>query len=84
MPEKDLEKLKKLYSDVLFVHATQDQWITNEVVSAFEANMKSAGKTVTVNRYNANHAFANPSGQRYDEANAKAARKAVKKYLKKR
>ena len=81
MPEKDIEKLKGLNSDALFIHASQDQWITDAVVSEFETNMVAAGKTLTVNRYDANHAFANPSSPRYNDASAKAARAVVKAYL---
>ena len=81
MPEKDVTKLRSLSTDVLFIHAKQDQWITDAVVSEFEQNMKTAGKTLTVHRYDANHAFANPSGPRYNEAEAKASRAVVKAYL---
>jgi len=81
MPEKDVEKLKTLSTDVVFIHATQDQWITDAVVSEFETNMKTAGKTLTVHRYDANHAFANPSSPRYNEAAAKESRAVVKTYL---
>jgi len=82
MPEKDGTKLKGLASDVLFIHAKEDQWITDQVVAEFETNMKAAGKVVKVNRYDANHAFANPSSPRYNESSAVAARKVVKAYLK--
>lgn len=81
MPEKDVEKLKTLATDVVFIHATQDQWINDEVVAEFQKNMQAAGKTLTVHRYVANHAFANPSSPRYNEAEAKASRAAVKAYL---
>ncbi len=81
MPEKEVNKLTGLASDVLFIHASQDQWITDQVVAEFETNMKSAGKTVTVNRYDANHAFANPSSPRYNEPSAKASRAVVTAYL---
>lgn len=81
MPEKDVEKLKTLASDAIFIHATQDQWINDAVVAEFEQNMKAAGKTLTVHRYDANHAFANPSSPRYDDEDAKAARAVVRAYL---
>lgn len=81
MPEKDVEKLKGLTSDAIFIHATQDKWINDQVVAEFEANMKAAGKSLTVHRYDANHAFANPSGQRYHEPSARASRAVVKAYL---
>ncbi len=82
MPEKDVEKLKALRCDVLMIHPTQDQWISAGVVSEFEQNMKAAGKKLSVRHYEANHAFANPSSPRYNETEAKAARKVVKAYLK--
>lgn len=82
MPEKDVAKLKGLAPEVLFIHAKQDQWITDQVVSEFETNMKAAGKVVKVNRYDANHAFANPSSPRYNEPSAQASRKVVKAFLK--
>ncbi|MFN0173107.1 MAG: dienelactone hydrolase family protein [Saprospiraceae bacterium] len=81
MPEKDVEKLKTLACDALFVHATQDQWINDQVVTDFEMNMKSAGKALAVHRYDANHGFANPSGQRYHQPSATASRAAVRAYL---
>lgn len=82
MPEKDVEKLKTLSTDVVFVHASRDKWITDQVVADFETNMKAAGKTLTVHRYDADHAFANPSSPRYNEQAAKESRAAVKAYLK--
>ncbi|MDO8366190.1 MAG: dienelactone hydrolase family protein [Saprospiraceae bacterium] len=81
MPEKDVEKLKGLASDAIFIHASQDQWINDQVVSEFETNMRAAGKNLSIYRYDANHAFANPSGARYNEPSAKASRAVVKAYL---
>jgi carboxymethylenebutenolidase len=81
MPEKDLAKLKMLKTDVVFIHATKDKWINDEVVAEFERNMTAVRKKVTVHRYNADHAFANPSSPRYQEADAVAARAVVKGYL---
>ena len=40
------------------------------MVEAFERAMKQAGKSLTVYWYDADHAFANPSGGRYDQADA--------------
>lgn len=81
MPEKDVEKLKTLSTDVFVVHAKQDKWINDEVVNAFKQNMEKAGKTVTVKEYDADHAFANPSNPKYNDQAAKEARMAVKGYL---
>jgi len=33
---------------VVFINATQDKWITKEVVDEFKANMEVAGKKLTV------------------------------------
>ncbi|MBK7936396.1 MAG: dienelactone hydrolase family protein [Lewinellaceae bacterium] len=81
MPEKDVEKLKTLSTDVVFIHPNNDKWITQEVVTEFETNMKAAGKTLTVHHYDADHAFANPSSPRYNEQAAKDSRAVVKAYL---
>ncbi|MCW5921591.1 MAG: dienelactone hydrolase family protein [Saprospiraceae bacterium] len=81
MPEKDVETLKTLSTDVIFIHASKDQWINDAVVAEFEANMKAAGKTLTVHRYDADHAFANPSGARYNDAASKESRAVVRAYL---
>ncbi len=82
MPEKDLAKLKMLKTNVVFIHATKDQWINDKVVADFERDMTAVRKKVTVHRYNADHAFANPTSPRYQEADAVAARAVVKAYLK--
>jgi carboxymethylenebutenolidase len=65
MPETDVTKLKKLNADVLGIFALQDDWITPEVVKKFEVNMKKLGKKLTVENYDAPHAFANPSNPKY-------------------
>lgn len=83
MPEQDVEKLKMLQAPVMMIHANLDKWITAEVVSTFENNMKAAGKQLEVHHYNAGHAFANPSAGSYNSADAKASRELVKAFLKK-
>ena len=70
---QSVEDLKKLKGPVLGHFATRDGWITKEMVEGFEANMKSAGKITTNHWYEADHAFANPTQARYDEADAKLA-----------
>jgi len=82
MPEKDVEKLKGLGTDVLMIHAKKDKWINDGVVAEFKENMASAGKSLTVLEYDADHAFANPSNPVYNDEAAKAARAAVMDYLK--
>jgi carboxymethylenebutenolidase len=67
MPVDDVEKLKSLNCDVLGIFGTKDKHITPEVVSKFEANMKAAGKKVTIMNFDADHGFANPSNPIHDK-----------------
>lgn len=66
MPEKDVEKLKSLNTDVLGIWGDSDGWINPQVVQEFEANMKKAGKNLNSNSYKAGHGFSNPSNPVYD------------------
>jgi carboxymethylenebutenolidase len=66
-PEEKMEKLKTLQAPVFFVWAEQDRWINKEVVAKFETNMKAAKKSLEVKKYNADHAFANPSNPKYNK-----------------
>ena len=65
--------LAQLKGPVLGHFATQDTWITEEMVSGFEREMAEAGKTLQAHWYEANHAFANPTQARYDAQDAKLA-----------
>jgi carboxymethylenebutenolidase len=67
MPEENMDRLKKLNCEVLSIWPTQDQWITKEVMDKFEANMKTAGKKLTIKSYDADHAFANPSNPKHNK-----------------
>ncbi|MDJ0947929.1 MAG: dienelactone hydrolase family protein [Alphaproteobacteria bacterium] len=67
------DALAKLKGPVLGHYATQDNWITKDMVAGFEARMKEADKPFTSHWYEAQHAFANPTQARYDEADAKTA-----------
>jgi carboxymethylenebutenolidase len=82
MPETDIEKLKTLNTDVLGIFASKDAWLTPEVVSTFEKNMKKAGKKITIKSYDADHAFANPSNPKFDRVAAADAHLIVVAYLK--
>lgn len=68
MPEKDLNELRTLQAPVLGIFANKDKGITPAVVTEFEKNMQTAGKTLTVKRYDADHGFANPSNPIFDSA----------------
>lgn len=71
---KSAEELATLNSPVLGHFGTLDKSINAEMVGGFEKSMAAAGKTdLAVHWYEANHAFANPTGSRYDEADANLA-----------
>ncbi len=81
-PEQDIEKLKKLNTDVLGIFGTQDTGIPPATVAKFEEDMKTAGKKITVKMYDAVHGFANPSNPKYDAAATADAYKLTLNYLK--
>lgn len=63
--EKELSPLK---APLLAFFGTQDQSIPKSQVDAFESTLKKLGKDVRIERYDAGHAFANPSGPNYSSA----------------
>jgi carboxymethylenebutenolidase len=71
--QRSADELKSLRGPVLGQFANQDQWITPKMVDGFEAAMRQAGKVLELHRYDANHAFANPTGDHYDAADARLA-----------
>lgn len=83
MPVKDVEKLKTLNTDVLGLFATE-QWISKVVIEEFANNMKAANKKLTYKIFAADHAFANPSNPKFDEAAAKEAYDMAITYLRKK
>jgi len=84
MPEEDVDRLKTLNCDVLNIWPTQDQWINKAVMDKFEANMKTAGKNLTVKAYEADHAFANPSNPKFNKEFTADARKHTVEFFKAR
>jgi len=82
MPEEKMEKLKTLNAPVLFVWPEQDQWINKEVVTKFDANMKTANKSLMIKSYNADHAFANPSNPKFSKEFADDAFKHAIEFIK--
>ncbi len=65
--------LKALKGPVLGHFATRDKWIDGKMVGGFEKAMAEAGKSATSHWYEAEHAFANPTGARYDKEDARLA-----------
>ena len=66
MPEKNMDRIKKLQAPVLGIFATKDKFISPKLVNEFDGNMKIAGKKIIVKNYDADHAFANPSNPHHD------------------
>lgn len=73
-PITDPAQLARLKAPVLGLFGGKDTGIPLDSVRAMEAAMKKGGRSVTINVYeNANHAFANPTGQAYDKTAAEDA-----------
>jgi carboxymethylenebutenolidase len=81
MPVQDVSQLKKLSTDVLFIYGEKDEWINKEVAEKFEKNMHEAGKEVIIKSFDADHAFANPTQERYKQQAAEEANQLVLEYL---
>ena len=70
----DRKRLERLDTPVLGLFGGADRGIPVESVRAFEAALRELGKTAEIHIYpGAAHAFANPSGTRYDAAAAEDA-----------
>ncbi|MBP7148082.1 MAG: dienelactone hydrolase family protein [Acidobacteria bacterium] len=69
----DPAELKRIKAPLLGVFANQDQSIPPAKVDEFEKALKAAGVSAKILRYDAKHAFANPSNPVYDEKSAAAA-----------
>lgn len=76
------ETFENLNAPILGIFAKQDGWVTPEVYGELEKNLKSAGKTVLLKEYDADHAFANPSNQDFDETAASDAKNHVISFFK--
>jgi carboxymethylenebutenolidase len=76
------ERLKTLRGPILGHFASRDQWINQEMVGGFEMAMAAAGKSLTAHWYDADHAFANPTQARYDEADTRLAWERTLAFLK--
>ena len=79
--ETDPAKLKAIKASVIGVFGNQDEGIPPAKVDEFEAALKEAGVKYEIHRYDANHAFANPSGGRYNHDAAAKAWKKVSAFL---
>ena len=81
---KEADQLASLAGPVMGHFATKDQWINKEMVDGFVEQMKLAGEPAPeVFWYEADHAFANPSGGGYDKADTQLAWKRSLDFFKK-
>jgi carboxymethylenebutenolidase len=78
--ETDPAKLGSI-KRLLGIFGTRDKGIPMEQVDKFEAALKEAKVAAEIKRYDAEHAFANPSNPKYDEASAGDAWKHVLAFL---
>lgn len=79
---QDRERLAELDMPILGLFGADDQGIPVEDVRQFESTLQDLGKDVTIEVYEgAGHAFANPSGERYQPEAAKDAWKKTVAFL---
>jgi carboxymethylenebutenolidase len=80
-PEEDQARINSLKTNVLYIHGSQDAYITKDAVYKFAEGVKKSGNKITVETYDAVHAFANPSNPNYDKTNADDAGTKAKAFL---
>lgn len=80
-PVTDAAQLASIEAPLLGVFANQDQAIPPAVVDAFAKALEAAGKSIELHRYDAVHAFANPSNANYDQAAAAEAWAHTREFL---
>lgn len=81
-PEKDPKKIKELQTDVLYMWASKDKFITETIVTEFRQAVEATNHKITVHTFDADHAFANPSNPKHDALAAAQAEKYVEDFLK--
>lgn len=83
LPVKTATELAPLKAPILGIFAKNEQWINTEVVKEFQALAAATKKDLTVHSFDADHAFANPSSDKYVEEAATEANKLAVEFLKK-
>lgn len=84
MPVTEAKDLAPIQSDILGIFAENDKWITPEVAKNFENLAKATDKNIENHIFKADHAFANPSSERYNSEAAKEANQLAHDFLKDR
>ncbi|MGE3631328.1 MAG: dienelactone hydrolase family protein [Sandaracinaceae bacterium] len=80
-PITDVERLRALQSPLLAIFGNRDTSIPPPRVDEFDRALNEAGVPHRILRFDAVHAFANPSSDHYDPASATAAWDAVRAQL---
>src|SRR2546430_1286096 len=81
MPVTDVDRLRTLRGPVLGIWADKDGWITPDKVKAFDDALTRAGVKHEFHAYDADHAFANPSGGKFNGPAAQDAWKKTQAFL---
>jgi len=77
----DPAELAKMKAPLCAIFGNQDTGSPPAVVEAFDAALQKAGVDYQIHRFDANHAFANPSSARYNQEAATAAWRVVVPFL---
>ena len=77
----DVQRLRAIQAPILGVFGNRDAGITPQMVDEFAAALVKAGVEHHILRYDADHAFANPSNPSYDRRAAVAAWMEVRAFL---
>ena len=80
-PETDQKKINALNSDVLYMWASRDKFITRDVVEKFQNQVQETGHYMTLHTFEADHAFANPSNPKHDKTATAQAEKLTLAFL---
>lgn len=83
LPVKTAAELAPLQAPVLGIFGKNDKWINPKVVKEFEDLVAATKKDLTVRSFDADHAFANPSSDKYKEKTATEANQLALEFLKK-
>ncbi len=75
------EALRPIKAELLGIFGNRDKSITPENVNAFDAALTQAAVKHSIFRYDADHAFANPSNPRYEQKSAGEAWAHVQEFL---
>jgi carboxymethylenebutenolidase len=81
LPVTDVAQLKTLRGPVLGIWASKDGWITPAKVAAFDKALSEAHVKHSFHSFDADHAFANPTGARYNPPAAAEANALTDKFL---